>query len=177
MTLTYNTLPVGNIRLWVKSAELWGFWFGDEAFIEENLVRTRDDGYPPTYLTAYAHDNGYVGYEVVFGPHPGAKCEWDLDLSLDELTQKIQEYRAKGWRPHIVNTHFRRNPMRFLAVFVENADGVPWDFSSSLTLPEYEGQLATRREQALVPHCLCSWTENGAVTYAVVWVQGAVEAP
>jgi hypothetical protein len=163
--------------LYVQDGRDWEFWVGDQPFvggkIEEGLKNERPAGggkenWLPGSLAAYQDGDG-THYNLVQAWLPHRTCEWSPELDPDELAKKVAEYRAKGWRPHLVNVHHGRDPVRFAAVFVENPANEPWEFTPGLTVAEYEKQLADRKAKGYRPRCVCSYLAAGKVEYTVVW--------
>jgi len=108
-------------------------------------------------------------YSLLTTWQPYGESQAEMSLSDDELLTKIDEYRKKGWRPHLVDSILYSSPQRYLAVFVDNPRAEKWDFSPRLTTNDYRRQLLTVDSKGGRPRCVCSREENGEIYYSVVW--------
>lgn len=108
-------------------------------------------------------------FDVVTDWMPYRECEWKLDMSFDELASSIEEYREKGWRPHLVNSINHSSPQRFFAVFFDNPKNEPWSFSADLAEDQYELLLKNREGQ---PRCVISRDSDGKRLFSTVWDGG-----
>jgi len=139
----------------------------------------RSNGVTETWLPSglCSHDEHY---SLLTTWQPYGDCQAELSLSYDELLSKVDEYRKKGWRPHIVDSILYSSPQRYLAIFVDNPRTEKWDFSPRLKTNEYRQQLSTVDSKGGCPRCVCSQEENGEIYYSVVWdfpVNPKVKAP
>ncbi|MFO0928498.1 MAG: protein kinase [Gemmataceae bacterium] len=172
---TYNTTGLGDTRIYVKDDRPWANWFGTGGFMHDIAKDALKKDDPPSSLCVKEHNDGLT-YEMTFDDSPGTPWQMHLDLSPAELAKLVADYRAKGWRPHIVNLHHNRTPLRYLAVFVENKTKEVWQFATDLSPIDYDRELTRRRTSGGYPRCVCSYEQNGKVGYTVVWNDGPTDA-
>lgn len=98
-----------------------------------------------------------------------ANFDFFLNLTADELRKHVDEYKAKNWRPHIIQMEFASAPVQYLAIFRENHQAVAWDFSLSLTQPELEKAFTDMASRNLRPRCIGSQEVNGQPQFTVLW--------
>lgn len=110
--------------------------------------------------------NRPLRFDLVSDWMPYRECEWKLDMSFEELISSVDEYRQKGWRPHIVNSINQSSPQRFFAVFFDNPQNETWSFFEDLSESQYNLCLRSREGQ---PRCVISRDSDGERLYSVVW--------
>lgn len=171
--IPYNT-PGGSERMVVWSAgEHTEWWNGPQDFIEEKIRQELSydrevGGSKERWLPSGLIANG-GHYELLATWMPYSDCQAELNLSYEELLAKIDAYRTKGWRPHIVNAVNYTDSPRYFAIFLENPQNDNWEFSPRLTVDEYTTLLASVASKGGQPRCIFSREENGTPIYSAVW--------
>jgi len=164
------------ITLWVKDDRSREYWFGPRDFMEEKLQEglkwdRNESGFRERWLpvSLCVNETNRTSCDMVQEWVPYHECEWDLDLNFDALVAKVEQYRAKGWRPAIINVVGGSNPPRFVAVFGDNPAKEKWSFSPKLTINEYRSLLSKADEAGGIPRCVVSRVEGETVVYSVLW--------
>jgi len=164
------------LTLWVKDGRSYEYWLGRGDFIVEKLHEglkweQNKNGFRERWLPVSLCGNktNFSPFDMVQEWVPYHECEWDLDLGFDALVSKVEQYRAKGWRPAIINVVGGSNPPRFVAVFGDNPANGKWSFSAKLTINEYRSLLSKADEAGGIPRCVVSRVEGESVVYSVVW--------
>ena len=164
------------LTLWVKDDRSYEYWFGPRDFMEEKLQEglkwDRDEsGFRERWLpvSLCVNETNRTSCDMVQEWVPYHECEWDLDLGFDALVAKIEQCRAKDWRPAIINVIGGSNPPRFVAAFGDNPAKGKWSFSPKLTINEYRSLLSKVDEAGGTPRCVVSRIEGESVVYSVVW--------
>jgi len=173
-----NSMEFERLVVW-SNGEHTAWWNGGSGFIANRAQadsKTSDgsrrqrmsNGVTETWLPSglCSHD---LHYSLLTTWQPYGESQAEMSLSDDELLTKVDEYRKKGWRPHIVDSILYSSPQRYLAVFVDNPRAEKWDFSARLTTKEYRQQLSSVDSRGGRPRCVCSREENGEIYYSVVW--------
>jgi hypothetical protein len=159
---------VGTVEIF-QTDRLWGCWYGPREAVGEKLAWARSVEWTVESFSAIRLGDGFVFTAHYVGP-PGPQWEYHDELSADELAGRVREYRAKDWRPRVLGIHQDRVPLRYLAMFEENAERAKWDLETGLTVAEYEKELAGRKAAGFSPRCVCSHETDGQVRYSVVWM-------
>jgi len=161
--------------LWGKATkELWtAWWNGSQEFIGEKIRAYRErqvdsNGVALRLLPSSLIANDFH-YQLLQTYMPGDQCEAALNLGYEELLAKMDEYRAKDWRPHIVNAINYIDSPRYFAVFVDNPRSERWKFSPHMKTAEYRAELLRADSEGGRPRCVFSREENGEAVYSVVW--------
>jgi CubicO group peptidase (beta-lactamase class C family) len=131
----------------------------------------RQRGYIMIDIDAYPVGNR-VRYAMIWRRNTdGRGWAENRDLSSAGYKNKWDEYRAKGYRPHDIETYLAGNNRRWAGIWVENKEGLRWSSNRGLTGQEY-GALFQRKNRdgfRLVDIEVYS-TSNG-LRYACIWLE------
>jgi hypothetical protein len=103
------------------------------------------------------------------GPDRGHNWELLRDLTAAQVKQKLDECRARKWRPDLIHRH-RTEADKFVLVTVDNPHDTPWEYDAALPVAEYEKKLAACRGRGFRPHYVHSWVANGSAVYSALWL-------
>jgi len=167
-----NNERFGSAVVWADGEPSQWWWGGLDSVvkrIQEGIQDQRDVvGLTEAWLPNAFIANDTV-YHVFLTRQKWHQCQTEFDLSLDELIAKTDEYRAKGWRLHIVNAvNYVPSPV-YVAVFIDNPDDESWEFSPRLTIDEYRQKLMEVDAKGGQPRCVVSRETDDEVIYTAVW--------
>ncbi|QDT07017.1 Serine/threonine-protein kinase PknB [Rubripirellula lacrimiformis] len=100
---------------------------------------------------------------------PGVGCHAYASLSLDEFKGKLKLFRARDWRPILMQANTGTEDFRIACTFRENSDAVAWEVSSDLSTAEFEAELLARKAADFYPASFVSHADDGIVKYIVLW--------
>ena len=153
------------------------FWFTERDFITEKIMigiryerqnRGVTERFMPLSLNV-GNVGDAINHEVILGYLPYVDCNWHWSLTEDQLLFRMNHYKEKGWRPHLISTNSGTSETLFTAVFVLSELPSPWSFTHDISQDEYEAMLISNREAGGRPRCVNSWVEGDRVRYSVIW--------
>lgn len=166
----------GEVRIFADMGDdAWASWYGDPGWMQDKLKEARKDRLPIGSLSVVKTDDGYKFSAQYAGPQ-GPNWEYKEELSSEDLAKQIGDYRAKGWWPRVLSIYQGQIPIRYVAVFEENAAKESWDVQSELSPTDYEKELVARKEKGIRPRCVSSCELDGNVLYTVVWMGGSASS-
>ncbi|MGV3484671.1 MAG: protein kinase domain-containing protein [Planctomycetaceae bacterium] len=165
------------VLIWNAGDEESSYWYTSQNFVDskivENLKYERQlagvhQRYLPVALNV-VHREESTHFEVVLNWQPYNDCIWHWSLTAEQLKQRVEHYRQKGWCPHLISTHAGTPGLLFTAAFVVGDQMPAWAYSIGMTESEYEASLAVRKSDGMRPRCVVSWVDDAEVRYAAVW--------
>lgn len=166
------------VMVWGDKAKLIdsSYWWGSQDFVNSKAVdglkyEKQFDGVSKRWLPVSVNvsHRPEMFYEAVFRWQPYLDCMWHWSLTEDEIRERMEFYREKGWRPHRISVHEATAEPLFTLIFVLDEAESGWEFSLSVNQREHEQSLASHRARGMFPRCLASWVEHDEVHFAVIW--------
>jgi len=155
----------------------FAFWFTERDFITEKLMENmkyerQNKGIAERFLPL-SLNVGVLGeatnHEVVLTYLPYVDCNWHWSLTAEQLLFRMEYYKEKGWRPHIISTNSGTSETLFTAVFMLSEVPSPWAFSHDISEADYEAMLVSKSAEGGRPRCVNSWVHSGETRYSVIW--------
>ncbi|HQZ66778.1 MAG TPA: bifunctional serine/threonine-protein kinase/formylglycine-generating enzyme family protein [Planctomycetaceae bacterium] len=167
-----NPQAYEKLAVWTNGDSL-EWWHGSEGFMTEKIseyaIPPAGTDAAPMMLTPLSLRGYEQAFAVVFKWQPYRGVETFLRLSDDELAKKVEEYRMKGWRLHLVDSVRDSALPTSMAVFTDAANSDKWEFSQQLTVDEYHRKLLEVDAQGGRARCVYSRDEDGKILYTAVW--------
>lgn len=168
-------MPLKTLFLWVEGASSrWYTWEGSRGFIQGEVTDAGAEGFVPVSLLGFAEE-GLEKWVATKSPIPGAQTRLFFDIDEAELAQRVEEFRARGWRPIRLMQHTGFETPRFAVVFRDNPNGWKWEYEAGLSEADYAAKVEEHRERGMLPALLASSRQGEEVTYRVVWIEGREE--
>lgn len=173
---TAGRLPMQcpNAVLWrLQGLDGWATWN-----IGRSAPRPALDGYarggqiPVSICVVNSGDTHNTHVKVVSRPGIGNRAI--ARLTLEQLGEQVEQCKREGWRPSILQAHAGSQQPFYAAVFRENSNGFSWDYSSDLTVNQFEQELEKRKKMGFYPAGLASYMSDGEPKYVVIWSELAI---
>jgi serine/threonine protein kinase len=167
----------GILLLWVASKQNWQTWWGDPDGMLDEIHRDSLAGWLPTSISlSRSPTSDRIMHSRTLQPGVGHRAHFDV--SLEELRELVQEYRQRGWRPHLMQVQVGGKDFRCVCVFRENRDLTRWDVSMAITNHELEEELERRRKEGFYPLHIGSYVQADTIApleprYVVVWMEAS----
>ncbi|MEZ6121722.1 MAG: bifunctional serine/threonine-protein kinase/formylglycine-generating enzyme family protein [Planctomycetaceae bacterium] len=160
------------LAVWTNGESL-EWWHGNEGFVRDRIAdRAKSpagtSAEPTLQIPRSLRGYGQT-FAVVFSWEPWRDSATFLRLNDDELAQKVNEYQAKGWRLHLVDSVRDSSSPASMAVFTDAEHVGRWEFSQLMTAEEYHQKLLDVDAQGGQARCVYSREEAGKIFYTAVW--------
>jgi serine/threonine protein kinase/formylglycine-generating enzyme required for sulfatase activity len=164
--------PMKTLFLWAEgSSSRWYTWEGTRGFIQGHATDAGAEGFVPVSIFGFAEE-GLETWVATKAPIPGAETRLFFDIDEAELAQRIEEFRARGWRPIRLMQHTGFETPRFAVVFRDNPNGWKWGYEAGLSEADYAAKVEENRGRGMVPVLLAASQQEDGVVYRVVWSEG-----
>lgn len=160
--------PAAFFSVWLEPSTNSPTWAWGSDNIDELLIEQRDFGrWPVSLRKVNFADREEVHACFAYGPGNGHHCYFDL--TLDQFVEQANEYRRRGWRPHLLQSSAAGKESVFTVAFRENLDQVAWEVQRDLPSEQYEQALVEKKAEGFYPLTVVSREAEDKILYTVVW--------
>lgn len=160
--------PNKTVFMWVSDIPFWQTWEGGREFIVGQAGELGVEGFSPGSLFGIRLPDG-ESWTLTKVPISGAEVRYFADLSEDELSKQMQEFRERGWRPVRMMQHVGFDAPRFAVLFRDNPNRIKWQYETGITEEDFESRREQMKTDGMLPTLIASYVQENTIRYRVVW--------
>jgi hypothetical protein len=127
-------------------------------------------GFDVQLIRPFPAGNGQLWCALYGEARLSQKSVYGLNLDEAELVRQLEKHRGDGYRPGSVVAYPNEGVLRFAVTYREDTTKSAWDVYRDLTAADLKAIAVELAAKGLAPASVTACPWDGAVRYAVVWV-------